>query len=301
MRLPAWKKPRASAASRSASPARCRPPSSASPSGPRRRRVTASCWCRSARSRPAPNRAGAGVPRILRSNCVSAFDRSGAPGWYGPRQAGHTGARARIWPITGPLFRSPTVRASPMPSFKDVSDLFPIALASGSWCSKKSRRPSLHRRPQRRAFEHVDATHAAGRCHRAASIPAKTRGRRHCASCARRPISARWSASARSPSGSATIFRPRSPARPGTANTAAKSRSGTRCVSRATSARSMSPASGGGHAPGIHRLALGAGAKPSQSGGAVQAPGLRAGGGELQQAPPDRSQAVNRFRSQFEF
>ena len=38
----------ASAASRSASPARCRRPSSASPSGRRRPKAAASCWCRSA-------------------------------------------------------------------------------------------------------------------------------------------------------------------------------------------------------------------------------------------------------------
>src|ERR1700682_1993197 len=56
MRLPAWKKPRASAASRSASRTPFRPRSSASPFGQRRRKATASCWCRSARSRPGESR-----------------------------------------------------------------------------------------------------------------------------------------------------------------------------------------------------------------------------------------------------
>ena len=47
----------------------------------------------------------------------------------------------------------------------------------------------------------------SGRCRRAASIPARTLGPRRYASCARKPISPRWNASARSPNGSLTTSR----------------------------------------------------------------------------------------------
>ena len=118
----------------------------------------------------------------------------------------------------------------------ESSALSPLCRHDGA----QSRRARLHRPPRQRSRarrQHARVADAAGR-HRPR---ARTPGRRLCASCARRPISAsvqrlgeiaewldlRYSARARR-------------ATPGTANTAARNRSGSRCALPGTKARSIS-------------------------------------------------------------